>query len=131
MLEAAMFHMSEGNKENVEELVSDAIENVYEAIHQIQGAREDASRMSGRVKLDTELLDLLAPDELTFPQLLSLHPALERAFYRLELLDANGASATASDIQDTVVYGHLSAPDAARFADEINAACDRMERGEE
>jgi hypothetical protein len=70
-------------------------------------------------------------DEPTFPQLLALHPALEKAFYRLELMDANGASANASDIQDAVVYGCLSAPDAARFADEINAACDRLERGEE
>jgi hypothetical protein len=61
---------------------------------------------------------------------LALHPTLERAFYRLELLDANGASATASDIQDAVVYGHLAAPDAARFADEINAACDMLERGD-
>lgn len=71
------------------------------------------------------------PDELTFPQLLALHPALERAFYRLELMDANGASATASDIQDAIVFGYLSAPDATRFADEINAACDKLERGEE
>ena len=111
--------------------MEDAIQDIKEAIRQIQGAREDAARMAGRVTLDTELLDLLAPDELTFPQLLALHPALEKAFYRLELLDANGASATASDIQDAVVYGHLSAPDAARFADEITTACDKLERGEE
>ena len=71
------------------------------------------------------------PDELTFPQLLALYPPLEKAFYRLELLDANGASATASDIQDAVIYGYLARPDAARFADEINAACDMLERGEE
>lgn len=72
---------------------------------------------------------MFAPDELTFPELLALHPALERAFYRFELLDSNGASATASDIQDSVVYGHLARPDANRFAAEINDACDRLEKG--
>lgn len=131
MLEAAIFHIEENSTEDAHELIRDALANVYESIRQIQGAREDAARMAGRVKLDTELLDMLAPDELTFSQFLSLHPALERAFYRLELLDANGASATASDIQDAVVYGPLAAPDAARFADEINAACDMLERGNE
>lgn len=115
------------DKDDMRWHVEDAIDDLKEAISQIQGAREDAVRMAGRVKLDTEILDMLAPDELTFPQLLALHPTLERAFYRFELMDANGASATASDIQDAVVYGHLSAPDAARFADEINAACDMLE----
>jgi DNA-directed RNA polymerase specialized sigma24 family protein len=63
MLEAAMYHHKEGNTEDAEELTNDALENVYEAIHQIQGAREDAFRMAGRVTLDTELLDMLAPKE--------------------------------------------------------------------
>ena len=70
----------------------------------------------------------LAPNELTFAQLLALHPALETAFYRLEMLDSNGASATASDIQDWLVSGELDASDAARFTDEINSACDSLER---
>jgi hypothetical protein len=61
-------------------------------------------------------------------KLLSLHPALEKAFYRLERLDSNGASATASDIQDWADFGELAASDAARFADEINAACDALEK---
>jgi hypothetical protein len=130
-IQSCSFYARRGDSAICAELMEEALELVQEAIAQIQGAREDAARMSGRVTLDTELLDMLAPDELTFPQLLALHPTLERAFYRLELLDANGASATASDIQDTVVYGHLSAPDAERFADEINAACDKLERGEE
>ena len=63
MLEAATFHLSEGNLLDVEELLGDAIGDVYEAIAQVQGAREDAARMAGRVTLDTELLDLLAPEE--------------------------------------------------------------------
>lgn len=61
-------------------------------------------------------------------KLLSLHPALQKAFHRLEMLDSNGASATASDIQDWADSGELAAYVAARFADEINAACDSLER---
>jgi hypothetical protein len=63
-------------------------------------------------------------------KLLALHPTLERAFYRLERLDANGASATATDIQDYILDGRLSATDAARFAAEIDAECDKLERDE-
>jgi hypothetical protein len=129
-LEAAVF-WAEQDAIKTQDLADEALALVNEAIAQIQGAREDAARMAGLVKLDTEILDLLAPDELTFPQLLALHPALEKAFYRLELMDANGASATASDIQDAIVYGCLSAADAAGFTDDINAACDMLERGEE
>ena len=43
--------------------LEDAIDDIKEAIRQIQGAREDAARMTGRVTLDTELLDMLAPKE--------------------------------------------------------------------
>lgn len=63
MLEAAIFHIEENSTEDAHELIRDALANVYESIHQIQGAREDAHRMAGRVTLDTELLDMLAPKE--------------------------------------------------------------------
>jgi hypothetical protein len=43
--------------------IEDAMQDIKEAIAQIQGAREDAARMAGRVTLDTELLDMLAPKE--------------------------------------------------------------------
>ena len=43
--------------------IEDAAEDIKEAIRQIQGAREDAARMRGRVTIDTELLDMLAPKE--------------------------------------------------------------------
>jgi len=65
MLESALFHLSEGNLLDVEELLGDAIGDTYEAIRQVQGAREDAARMQGRVTIDTELLDMLAPKEET------------------------------------------------------------------
>jgi hypothetical protein len=63
MLEAAIFHIEENSTEDAHELIRDALANVYESIHQIQGAREDAFRMAGRVTLDAELLNLLAPEE--------------------------------------------------------------------
>lgn len=63
MLEAAIFHIEENSTEDAHELIRDALANVYESIHQIQGAREDAHRMAGRVTLDTDLLDMLAPKE--------------------------------------------------------------------
>jgi len=51
------------DKQSMRWHVEDAIQDIKEAISQIQGAREDAARMAGRVTLDTELLDLLAPKE--------------------------------------------------------------------
>lgn len=64
-----------------------------------------------------------------FNWLLSVHPALQSAFARLERMDANGAAATETDIRDWVQFGMLSPDVAARFADEINAACDALESG--
>lgn len=63
MLEAAIFHIEENSTEDAHELIRDALANVYESIRQIQGAREDAHRMAGRVTLNTDLLDMLAPKE--------------------------------------------------------------------
>lgn len=51
------------DKEDIRWNIEDALEAVQEAIRQIQGAREDAHRMAGRVSLDTDLLDMLAPEE--------------------------------------------------------------------
>lgn len=125
------FYTQNGDSEYVLDLISEALDLIDQATEQVQGAREDAFRMAGRVQVCTELYDLLAPNELTFEQLIALHPNLEAAYGRLMRLDANGACCTATDIQDAVVYGHLSEPDAERFAEEINIACDAMERGEE
>jgi hypothetical protein len=43
-------------------------------------------------------------------------------------MDANGAAATETDIRDWVQFGMLPPDVAARFADEINEACDALER---
>lgn len=61
-LESALFHLKDKESPSAQEIEC-ALENINEAIAQIQGAREDAYRMSGRVTLDTELLDMLAPKE--------------------------------------------------------------------
>ena len=61
-LEACIFWAEEDPIAS-QELAQDALETLEEAIKCIQGAREDAHRMAGRVSLDTELLDMLAPKE--------------------------------------------------------------------
>jgi hypothetical protein len=61
-LESALFHLEDNESPSAQEIEC-ALENIKEAIAQIQGAREDAHRMAGRVALDTELLDILAPEE--------------------------------------------------------------------
>jgi hypothetical protein len=65
MLEAAIFHIEENSTEDAHELIRDALANVYESIKQIQGAREDAHRMAGRVQVCTELYDMLALEKAT------------------------------------------------------------------
>jgi hypothetical protein len=127
----AVVFWAEQDAIKAQDLASQALDLTCQAIEAVQGDLEDARRVSGRVPVCTELHSLLAPNELTFEQLIALHPKLEAAYGRLMRLDANGACCTATDIQDAVVYGHLSEPDAERFAHEIEAACDAMERGEE
>jgi hypothetical protein len=63
-LEEARYYAKSLEKDGLCELaITDAYSEIQNAISQIQGAREDAHRMSGRVTLDTELLDMLAPKE--------------------------------------------------------------------
>ena len=61
-LEATVF-WAEQDAIKAQDLADEALALVNEAIRQIQGAREDAARMAGRIILDTELLDMLAPKE--------------------------------------------------------------------
>ena len=56
-------HESNGVETLLTQDLSDALAFVLQAIDAVQGAREDAHRMAGRVALDTELLDMLAPEE--------------------------------------------------------------------
>jgi hypothetical protein len=129
MLEAAIFHIEENSTEDAHELIRDALANVYESIHQIQGAREDAFRMAGRVTLDTELLSLLAPEAEMEPptaeEIMQGHTPLRDAYNRLWLLDKNGACCVATDIVDAWHDGGYDET-YRRIAAEIHAACDRM-----
>lgn len=61
-LEACIFWAEEDPIAS-QELASEALETLEEAILQVQGAREDAARMAGRVTVDTDILDILAPRE--------------------------------------------------------------------
>jgi hypothetical protein len=61
-LESALFHCEDKESATGQEIEC-ALENIKEAISQIQGAREDAHRMAGRVPVCTELYDMLAPEE--------------------------------------------------------------------
>lgn len=108
--------------------INDALGFILEAIEQVQGAREDAYRMAGRVPVCTDLYDMLAPDQCTAEQLIERHPQLAKAYGRLMRLDANGACCVATDILEAVEDGCF---DADRLASELHADCDRMERGEE
>lgn len=56
-------HDSNGTETLLTQDLRDALGFILEAIEAVQGAREDAHRMAGRVALDTELLDMLAPKE--------------------------------------------------------------------
>jgi hypothetical protein len=109
--------------------IEDAMQDIKEAIAQIQGAREDAARMSGRVKLDTELLDLLAPEAEMEPptaeEIMQGHTPLRDAYNRLWLLDKNGACCVATDIVDAWHDGGYDET-YRRIAKEIHEACDRM-----
>ena len=128
MLEAAIFHLSEGNLLDVEDLLRDAIGDVYEAIAQVQGAREDIARMSGHVALDTELLDMLAPNEELprFEEILDLCPALRAAYYRFAKLDANGACCVFNEVQDAYEDGVFDSM-CDKLASDLNAASDALE----
>ena len=121
-------HASKGMDTLLTQELEDALGFILEAIKQVQGAREDAFRMAGRVQVCTELYDILAPDECTFDQLIARHPRLEAAYSRFSRLDANGACCVATDILEAAADGCL---DADKLADELLADCERMERGEE
>jgi len=129
MLEAALFNLEEGNLLDVEKLLGDALGDTYEAIRQVQGAREDAARMQGRVTVDTELLDLLAPKEdcesPSLEDILEGHTPLREAYYRLRCLDLNGAEIEATEIQEAWRNGGYDAEYRA-IAARIHANCDSM-----
>jgi hypothetical protein len=128
-IQSCSFYARQGDSAICVELMDEALELVQEAIAQIQGAREDAHRMAARVALDTELLDMLAPEgdiePPTAEEIMQGHTPLRDAYGRLWMLDKNGACCVATDIVDA---WHEGGHDATyrRIAAEIHEACDRM-----
>ena len=123
-------HESKGAEILLTQDLTDALGFVLEAIEAIQGAREDAHRMAGRVALDTELLDMLAPNEEPprFEEILDLCPALRTAYYRFAKLDANGACCVFNDVTEAYEDGVFDSM-CDKLANELNAACDALESG--
>lgn len=64
----------------------------------------------------------------TLEKTLSEHARLAAAYNRFAALDSNGACCVATDILEAVEDGCF---DADRLASELEADCDRIERGEE
>ena len=122
-------HESNGVETLLTQDLTDALRFILEAIEAVQGAREDAHRMAGRVALDTDLLDMLAPEgdkePPTAEEIMQGHTPLRDAYNRLWMLDKNGACCVATDIVDA---WHEGGHDATyrRIAAEIHEACDRM-----
>jgi hypothetical protein len=56
-LEAALWHIKDN--EGVVDLMEDALRSLEAAIEAVNGAKEDAHRMEGRVNVDTDLLEEL------------------------------------------------------------------------
>jgi hypothetical protein len=56
-LEAALWHIKDN--EGVVDLMEDALRSLEAAIEAVNGAKEDAHRMKGRVNVDTDLLEEL------------------------------------------------------------------------
>jgi hypothetical protein len=65
-------------------------------------------------------------EPLTLDQILGLYPSLDRAYYRMQTLDANGATIVANEIEDLFCFGNGNDETAQRLADSIQATCDSI-----
>jgi hypothetical protein len=92
--------------------------------------RRELRSMAGRVTLDTELLDMLAPNEdpPRFEEILDLCPALRTAYYRFAKLDANGACCVFNEVHEAYEDGVFDSM-CDKLASDLNAASDALESG--
>lgn len=104
--------------------LEDAYAAIADAIEQVNGAREDAARMSGRVRMDTELLNILTPKP-TLKETLHAYPRLLEALLRFASIDANGATLWENDIEEALDCASF---DPEQYTRELIAASDRLER---
>jgi hypothetical protein len=62
----------------------------------------------------------------TLEGILNEFPLLANAYGRLQMLDRNGATCAANDIEDAWIYGLGCQEIADTLAEEINATCDEI-----
>jgi hypothetical protein len=65
-------------------------------------------------------------EALTLDQIIDMYPSLGHAYYRMQMLDANGATIVANEIEDLFLFGNGNDESAQQLADEIQATCDNI-----
>jgi hypothetical protein len=65
-------------------------------------------------------------EPLTLDQILGLYPSLDHAYYRMQTLDANGATMVANEIEDLFFFGNGNAETAQELANSIQATCESI-----
>jgi hypothetical protein len=65
-------------------------------------------------------------EALTLEQILGLYPSLDHAYYRMQTLDANGATIVANEIEDLFYFGNGNDETAQQLAVSIQATCDSI-----
>jgi hypothetical protein len=64
--------------------------------------------------------------QLTLEQIFQMHPCLEHAYYQMQVLDANGATIVANEIEDLFFFNNGNAETAQELADSIQATCESI-----
>jgi hypothetical protein len=64
--------------------------------------------------------------QLTLEQIFQMYPCLEHAYYRIQVLDANGATMVANEIEDLFFFGNGNSESAQELADSIQATCESI-----
>jgi hypothetical protein len=64
--------------------------------------------------------------QLTLEQIFQMFPCLENAYYRIKVLDGNGATIVANEIEDLFFFGNGNAETAQELADSIQATCESI-----
>jgi hypothetical protein len=64
--------------------------------------------------------------QLTLEQIFQMYPSLDHAYYRMQTLDANGATMVANEIEELFHFGNGNDETAQQLADSIQATCDSI-----
>jgi len=68
--------------------------------------------------------------QLSLEQIFQMYPCLENAYYRIQVLDANGATIVANEIEDLFFFNNGNAETAQELADSIQATCETITAAE-